>query len=64
MEVTEPGIKIKAYKIRANGIRGSVLSLPSVWVQDVGLKAGDLVNVYRTGDDRLILEVVRPAVSL
>lgn len=49
-------IKIKKYKVRESGLRGRAISLPKVWVDDVGLRPGDIVNFYRDEKDRLILE--------
>jgi len=48
-------VKIKNYKVRASGDRGCVVTLPQVWVQDVGLSGGDGISIYRDEFDRLVL---------
>jgi len=48
-------VKIKSYKIRKQGIRGLVISLPKVWADDQRLQTGDKVDFYRDEQDRLIL---------
>jgi bifunctional DNA-binding transcriptional regulator/antitoxin component of YhaV-PrlF toxin-antitoxin module len=37
-----------------------VLTLPKVWVQDLGLGPGDRLDVYRDVEDRLIIQAARP----
>jgi hypothetical protein len=49
-------VKIKTYKISKRGIRGLVLSLPGVWVKDNFLAPGDVLDVFRTDDNRLIIQ--------
>lgn len=48
-------IKIKTYKLSRRGDRGSVISLPAVWVRDLGLRPGDQLSFYRDELDRLII---------
>jgi bifunctional DNA-binding transcriptional regulator/antitoxin component of YhaV-PrlF toxin-antitoxin module len=48
-------IKIRTYKMSRRGDRGSVLSLPAVWVHDLGIQPGDQLDVYRDELDRLII---------
>lgn len=47
-------IRIKSYKISAAG-RGLKVTLPSIWLDDLGLKKGDRLDVYRDLSDRLII---------
>lgn len=48
-------IKIKTYKLGRRGDRGSIISLPVVWIRDLGLKPGDQLSFYRDELDRLII---------
>lgn len=48
-------IKIKSYKIGQRGLRGFAVSVPKVWIDDLELKEGDLLDFYRDENDRLIL---------
>ena len=48
-------IVISRYKVRKSGIRGATITLPTVWVEDNALKAGDLIEMIRNGDDSLTL---------
>ncbi len=50
-----PGIKVKTYSIRKAGLRGMMLHLPASWTNDIGLKPGDRLDVYRDTEDRLII---------
>jgi len=49
-------VKIKTYKVGQRGIRGLTLSLPKVWANDCGLVRGDVLDVFRTDDNRLIIQ--------
>jgi len=40
--------RIKKYKVSNNGHRGLIMTLPSVKIRDMGLKAGDYMSVYAT----------------
>lgn len=51
----ENAIKIKSYKVRRDGLRGMVISLPKVWAEDQQLKAGDRIDIYRNTEDQLII---------
>jgi AbrB family looped-hinge helix DNA binding protein len=55
MKSAELPIKIKTYKISKAGNRGLKLTLPSAWTDDLGLKSGDRLDVYRDTEDRLII---------
>lgn len=48
-------IKIKEYKIRKSGVRGMVITLPQVWIQDNNLEPGDEIEIFRTDDEKLVL---------
>jgi bifunctional DNA-binding transcriptional regulator/antitoxin component of YhaV-PrlF toxin-antitoxin module len=47
-------VKIKRYKVKKAGVRGFNITLPQVWVDDVGLKRDDAIDVLRTEDNRLV----------
>ena len=47
-------VKIKEYKIQKHGA-GVMLSLPKVWLDDLGLSFGDKIEMYRDIDDRLLI---------
>ena len=49
-------IKIKTYKLGARGAMGSIISLPPVWIRDLGLKPGEYLDVYRDARDWLIIK--------
>ena len=53
MATTE--VKVRTYRIRAVGGRNYSVTLPPVWVQDMGLQRGDLLEVYRDTSSRLII---------
>lgn len=52
-------IKIKEYKVGKRGLRGAVLSLPKIFVDDNDLGPGDVLEIFRdnevTGKDALII---------
>ena len=48
-------VKIAERKISRNGLRGLIISLPAVWVQDMNLKNGDSVTIFRDQDDNLVI---------
>ena len=48
-------VKIRNYKVSKRGIRGFVVSLPLVWLEDVGAKVGDNLSMYRDTLDRLVI---------
>ncbi len=50
-------IKIKSYKIQKQGHAGVALTLPKVWIDDMKLKPGDAIDVFRDEVDNLILRV-------
>lgn len=54
-ELPNGGVKIKAYRLRRAGGKGLTLTLPAVWVDDLGLSPGDRLDVYRDTSDRLII---------
>lgn len=47
-------VKVKSYRIRQSG-RGLILTLPQVWTDDLDLKPGDKLDVYRDSSDRLVI---------
>ena len=49
-------VKIKEYRIRLNGRRGMVITLPKVWVDDKRLSPGDTLEIFRDIDGRLIIQ--------
>ena len=48
-------VRVRTQKVRASGLRGLAIALPPGWAQDVGLKAGSEIDVYRDTEDRLIV---------
>lgn len=54
-------VKIKRYKVKKAGIRGFNITLPQVWVDDVGLTRDDAIDVLRTEDNRLVFVRVAAA---
>lgn len=60
MQSAELPIKIKSYRIHQSG-RGVVLTLPKIWTDDLGLKPGDRLDVYRDTADRLIIVAAQAA---
>lgn len=55
-------VKIKTYTISARGDRGLVITLPKVWADDLGLKKGSRLDVYRDAHDRLIIQAAHQEV--
>lgn len=50
-------VKIKTYRVGKRGLRGLTLSLPKVWANDCALEPGDILDVLRTDDNRLIIQL-------
>ena len=50
-------VKIKTYKLSKRGARGLVLSMPKVWADDMKLKPGSRIDMYRDEQGQLILKV-------
>jgi bifunctional DNA-binding transcriptional regulator/antitoxin component of YhaV-PrlF toxin-antitoxin module len=50
MKKTEGLVPIKAYRIKHDGNRGQALSLPKAWLDELSLKEGDRLVVYRQPD--------------
>lgn len=48
-------VKIKTYRVAKSGMRGNHLTLPKVWLDDLNLNDGDLLDIYRDENDRLII---------
>lgn len=53
-------LRICSYKIRQSG-RGAVITLPAAYLDDLGLKPGDILNVSRDAFGRLIFAPAREA---
>lgn len=51
----ENAVKIKSYKVRNDGLRGLVISLPKAWTEDQDLEAGDVIDIYRDLEDHLVI---------
>jgi len=45
---------IKKYRVRRNGDRGQVVSIPLVFIEEQKIKAGDVIRFY-ADDGKLIL---------
>ena len=48
-------IKIKYFKLTKSNIQQFQPTIPANWIEEVGLKEGDRVNLFRDDQDRLIL---------
>jgi hypothetical protein len=48
-------VKIKDYRLQETGKRGIVITLPAVWLRDVGAIPGDRLEIFRDTADRLII---------
>ena len=48
-------IKIKSYRVSKRGNRGLIISVPVVWCDDMKIKPGDVIDIYRDDQDRIIL---------
>jgi len=46
---------IKKYKIRRNGDRGQVVSIPPVFIDEQGIKVGDVIRFYAEGDKLILI---------
>ena len=55
--ILESMVKIKTYKLSKRGARGLVLSMPKVWADDMKLKPGSRIDMYRDEQGQLILKV-------
>lgn len=53
-------VKIKTYTVSARGERGLVITLPKVWADDLRLRKGSRLDVYRDVEDRLIIQAAPP----
>jgi antitoxin component of MazEF toxin-antitoxin module len=42
-------VRIKRYKLRKTGKGGSAVTIPEVYLEDIGAKAGDVLDVFRAG---------------
>jgi len=51
-------VKIKEYKVRRCD-RGQTIALPAIWSDDVGIKPGDKIEMYRNEQNHLILVAKR-----
>ena len=50
-------VKVHRYKLAQRGKSGYSLSIPSVWVEDNDLQPGDVINVFRDANNRLVLQI-------
>jgi hypothetical protein len=48
-------VKVKSYRIRKNGTRGVVISLPKVWTDDLALSPGEKLDLYQDEHGRLLI---------
>jgi hypothetical protein len=51
-------VPVKKYRIAQNGLRGRAVSLPKVWLDELGLKAGDVLVMFRRANSNDL--IVRP----
>jgi len=52
--------KIRQYKVRQDGKRGSIISLPKIFLTDNDLKPGDAIDIFRStieGRDSLVVVI-------
>ena len=56
----EQMVKIKSYRIGRSG-RGVKITLPSVWVDDLGLVPGEKLDLFRDTEGRLIIVAPKTA---
>lgn len=55
-------VKIKEYNVGRRGLRGAVVSLPQIFINDNDIQAGDSLEFYRgnvNGKDSLIIQTKR-----
>jgi len=52
-------VKVQSYKVQKKGMRGHVITLPTSWTDDLRLRPGDRVDIYRDEEDRLILQACK-----
>ena len=58
--------KMKSYRIGKRGVRGFVLSLPQIFLEDNKVQPGDKIDVYRdvqNGKDVLVLVPKKTAIK-
>lgn len=48
-------LKIRTTKLRQYRNRGPELSIPRAWMEDNRLSAGDMIDIYRDGQKKLVL---------
>lgn len=48
-------IKVREYHLRPNSPNGHMVSVPREWVEDLGLKGGQILELYRNEKDDLII---------
>lgn len=49
-------VKIKSYVMNERFIRQLQITIPELWVKDMNLKVGDVVDVYRDEKDQIIIK--------
>lgn len=48
-------VLIKKYRISRKGQRGATVTIPPVYLDDLNLKAGDVIKAYRDGDKLILI---------
>lgn len=48
-------VKVRQYSLRPNSPNGYMVSLPVEWVQDLNLKPGEKLDIYRDDRDAIII---------
>jgi len=49
-------IKVKSYKVQRHGARGTIVTIPKFWLDNNGLKPGDLLDMYIREDGVIEIE--------
>lgn len=52
-------VKIQSYKVSPRGERSLTVTLPKVWTDDLGIKSGDRLDLYRDETDCLIVKHIK-----
>lgn len=54
-QIEAGALRVGAYKVCREGLRGATIRLPKAWVEDVGVERGDPVSLYKDSLGRLIV---------
>lgn len=48
-------VLIKKYKISQKGLRGATVTIPPIYIEEMGLKTGDIIKAYREGEKLILI---------